>query len=628
MADKDLRIGIKVDADLAGAEATDAALKKVIADQEKLSNTGAGLATNPADVTAAREFVVTTQAEYEAIQKTIAALLRKIAVLSAAGESTAVYTAKLAALDKALSSESALAVAEQMESKAIAIKQAAEAATLAQEEERLSTRKSIETKRELRSALRVLGQQFGALRGLAYNIFNPVTLGIAGIGVAVRLFEEAQRKAEALRAALEDFQKPLNLSGMASQLGSVETALLKARDNADDFWQSLNQVASAEATIAANTAAAIQQLQLQAQEDNKVAEAKRNVARAEVQAKAESGVIGKEEEIRRLAELDAKADADTIRRNQKLRADELQAKRQQLKDLDAAIQAAEDRTHKAQSENEKELQGPVRRSVISNQLNRSIADYQSRVEKGQKLVDSFGKVGFWDTVTSLDPLALANATTRWLKGYDPTSPTETGTIKQLESDKATLAALAAQRKTIEAPAYQEKFDHAAEVANAEKNNAEAELKRLQEQRQKVAQAVKEDEAANVIQTTGENEAAKFNNQARDISTKARADEQARRDKEEADRKAEAERKEREREERERAKADDADVQKKYGKHSGNFSANFGSDELPEVPAPPTAALERYHGAVVAKFDDVDRRIDELTRSLQANNSRSRDYLNS
>lgn len=597
-----LNIDIVTKADLAGAEQAAAAQEKLIANAEKLSNTGAGLATAPTDVSNVQEFTVATKEEYLAVQQAIAGLQKRIAVLNALGESTTEAKVKLAALDKALSSESAIAVAEQMEAKAISIKTAAAAAAAAEEEERLSTQKSIATKHELRGALRVLGQQFSALRGAAYMIFNPATLGIAAIGIAVRLFEEARQKAEAFRQAMEEFNKPINVGGIAAQMGNASVAFDAAKDSADDFWHSLDQVASAEARIAVNTAAAISQLRLQAEEDAKVAEAKRNAARAEIQEQAATGKISKEEEIKRLAELDSKADAETIRRQQKLRADEIAAKKKQADELAAAEKDQTERTKKAQEANQREVEQPIRRQNLSEQLGKQIEAYKQKIAEQQKVVDSF---------------AEKNPDI----GYDPTSPTQHFARKTLQNNKDTLAALEAQKKTIDAPGYQEKVNHEAAQAAKEMQEAEAELKRIRDQKQKVDQEIKEAQAANAVQTSGENEAAQYNAKARDITTKTRVEEQQRRDQEEKERKAREEERERKRAEDEARRAaneagrdHNADVQRKYGKHE--TAMNDAASNMVNAVNGMEATAETFKQIT-----------SDLSRRVKALEGRSRDGMN-
>ncbi len=83
---------------------------------ERLSNTGTGIVNAPSNALGSSQaFTIQTQAEYEAIQKAHAALQARIPVLEAAGASTANLTAKLVALDAALSTDAALNVADQIE---------------------------------------------------------------------------------------------------------------------------------------------------------------------------------------------------------------------------------------------------------------------------------------------------------------------------------------------------------------------------------------------------------------------------------------------------------------------------------------------------------------------------------
>jgi hypothetical protein len=92
---------------------------QAVVDQEKLTSTGKGLATAlPQMEEATKAYTVSTEAEYLAIQKAHDALAARIPVLQAAQKDTAVYTQTLANLSAALSSESALQIAERMETKA------------------------------------------------------------------------------------------------------------------------------------------------------------------------------------------------------------------------------------------------------------------------------------------------------------------------------------------------------------------------------------------------------------------------------------------------------------------------------------------------------------------------------
>lgn len=83
--------------------------------------------------TAAKPYIISSEAEYLAVQKAHDALAAKIPVLQAAGRDTASYEASLANLSNALSTEQALTIAESMEQKAVAAARL-EAAAAAREE--------------------------------------------------------------------------------------------------------------------------------------------------------------------------------------------------------------------------------------------------------------------------------------------------------------------------------------------------------------------------------------------------------------------------------------------------------------------------------------------------------------
>jgi hypothetical protein len=116
MADDVKKVEIAIEASYDGRGA-----QQAVADQEKLTNTGKGLATTLPDLNAAtKAYVISTEEEYVQIQKAHAALVAKIPTLQAAGKDTATYQTALENLSNALSTNEALTIAEAMETKAMA----------------------------------------------------------------------------------------------------------------------------------------------------------------------------------------------------------------------------------------------------------------------------------------------------------------------------------------------------------------------------------------------------------------------------------------------------------------------------------------------------------------------------
>lgn len=103
---------------------------KLKEETEALTSTGAGLATSTKLMdTAAKSYNITSEAQYLLVQKAHKAISDKIAVTKAAGGSVTELEKTEQKLSEALSTQSAIRVAEQMETKAVAAAQQKQAAT-------------------------------------------------------------------------------------------------------------------------------------------------------------------------------------------------------------------------------------------------------------------------------------------------------------------------------------------------------------------------------------------------------------------------------------------------------------------------------------------------------------------
>lgn len=213
---KKLEILIQTILDKTGATEATAEIDKLTVGQRNL-------ATGIPDLTAKTEaFRITTEAEYLAIRKAYEAVTAKIPVLAAAGKSTTEFERAQTNLNETLSTENAILIAEQIETKAAAAaalekaeadKMAAAAAaeaTVANEAMAASNTLNAATARELvvvgrelargnysrlAGSVSILGQQFGLLK----TLLSPVGIALAGVGVAAYfLYEHLKKVNEAL----------------------------------------------------------------------------------------------------------------------------------------------------------------------------------------------------------------------------------------------------------------------------------------------------------------------------------------------------------------------------------------------------------------------------------------------
>lgn len=250
MADDVKKVEVAITSTYDGKGAQQAA-----ADQEKLTNTGKGLATTIPDLNSkTQEYIVTSEAEYLAIQKAHDALVKKIPVLQAAGKDVTDYQRSIENLSAALSTNEAITIAESMEQKAVAAARleaaaAARAEAVANNENSASSALSATSMREVLTIIRELEagrltRVPGSLSILLQQIsgLGPVLQAglIAGSAAAFILFdvvkgihEEWVKMGEAIQKAAEQAAVPEFIQSIEKQREAVAAAAADMQGFAD-----------------------------------------------------------------------------------------------------------------------------------------------------------------------------------------------------------------------------------------------------------------------------------------------------------------------------------------------------------------------------------------------------------
>jgi hypothetical protein len=277
--------------------------------QEKLTNTGAGLATQLPNLDAAtKAYTISTEAEYLAVQKTRDALAENIVVRKAAGLALAEQEERLAALNAALGTEMAQSMAAEIENTKLAAasttsaeaavaeanaKRAAAAAkledaaatgadTAATEEQILVSRKALtlfdELSRgqrgQLMATLGSLLKPGGALAGqISLAELLPLVAVVAGIGMGINDW------AKWLIQVNEEFQE---VDKAADKSQEAINQILAAGGNVNDEFVDMGKYMGNVAAQADSTAAMLRQMTLAAREyDDAMEEAADNAQKTQ-----------------------------------------------------------------------------------------------------------------------------------------------------------------------------------------------------------------------------------------------------------------------------------------------------------------------------------------------------------
>ena len=230
------------------------------------SSGGYGLATEGKDVFAVeskKAYTVATEAEYVALQKSLLAAQAKLPVMQALGVSTDKLTLDIAALDAALSTESALNVADKLEQDALAaakLKQAAaaEAAAIAEGEEAgahqmnaMAMRESLILERELASGnlARTPYSATMLLSRLGVSIPQVMALAAAGMAVA-EVWKLWNKNEKELNDVLDETERKTERFADTSKINRDITE--QSTIEAHKFAQALKEIAENARTVSEN----------------------------------------------------------------------------------------------------------------------------------------------------------------------------------------------------------------------------------------------------------------------------------------------------------------------------------------------------------------------------------------
>lgn len=340
MADDIKKVEVAITSAYDGRGATQAA-----ADQEKLTNTGKGLATTlPQMEEATKAYTIRTEEEYLAVQKAHDALAAKIPILQAAGKDTKSYEAALANLSDALSSEKALTIAQTIEQNALnkaklAAFEAAEADKKAQLEEADATQVNTVALREQLVVLREL------MSGRFNRLPGSISILAGASGAGPRLTEGIMAATMAFvgldmaLSAIEKHDAPLEKI-LGEDLGE---GIDKAQALADAWTGIADAVAEANQQLSSATAFYDQDMEdvrSQLAFTLQLIEAQKQLALQRLQNQKDSGQIGEGEYERRRAAIEGQSRADQFGARKKEEQEELGNKANEVANAKIQSEAA------------------------------------------------------------------------------------------------------------------------------------------------------------------------------------------------------------------------------------------------------------------------------------------------
>lgn len=223
-----------------------AAMTSAVSATGEMTAATGGLATAIPDLSAKTDqFVIETESEYRAIVRAADALQRNITIRKAANLEITEQTERLAALDAALSTESALRVAERMEIRAATLAKTEDTAatianTSANESQVLMGRKLVSLFDEISRGQR------GAMVSTIGSFLKDTGAGLAAMGGGIAAFAGINllwnyfRKADEALNKLREDQAALDTSVWDSEREGAE----KAKTAADEYAQTLQDIAA------------------------------------------------------------------------------------------------------------------------------------------------------------------------------------------------------------------------------------------------------------------------------------------------------------------------------------------------------------------------------------------------
>ncbi|MCX6896276.1 MAG: hypothetical protein NTZ16_12425 [Verrucomicrobia bacterium] len=556
--------------------------------------------------------LIKTAAELAGAEQAAAALERDIGKAKALGQEYGHLEAKLKTARAAIAEYNTAQIGVGK-----AGVEAATAATAATQADTEATKEAALGKHELKAALKVLGHEFGALKGITRFLFNPTTLGIFALYQA---YEAIHKMVEKSREWKETLESHVDLSGMVAGLGEGVKKIDEAKVHTAEFFNEFERRSKDTKGFKDKADEIIKQLQRVAEEEKKLAdaEAKRDLARLELlkatkkisgedyeagKAAIEQNLIGKKSAIGKdldkktaaeLASAASQADFFIATNTGKVgpanqAAQEAARRREDLKkQQESALKLAE--AHLKQLEGEGE--GKDKKTGL-------IEKYEQFPAWMREVIEG-GKTGEW-----FDKNAGPNA-----NPFTKAAPATQEQVLKARSGEAGAMSTARQRKGQIPDA-----EIAAKQAEAEAKDLQKKIDQAQKDRQAIEEELKRRQADTAATAPITAAADAANSEAARVSAEAKAEEARQREAEKAAR-------EKDREDRRRARANDRDVN---APDADQFRAEDGGD-FSGIPTPPADGMVALNEAWMKKFSEQDARLAALAASVGNLNSRTRDDL--
>lgn len=457
MADdvKPLNIAINTTYDGGGAG-------KAAAELEQLTNSGKGLATAVPDLEEkTKAFVITTEAEYLAVQKAHEAVSAKIPVLEAAGKSTAEFRKAQENLSAALSTNEALLIAEKIENQAAAgaALENAAAQKILGEASAISTvsmRELTVIARELANgnfsrlpgSASILAGQFGLLK----YVFSAAGAGIISVGVAAYfLYEHLNQVNAELDKTTEALEKQ-NLEEHAANVRRLADAWNDAQKEIGKYYAELATAGADKDPIKTqlDNVTKLRDAELEATKQKIEALGKEEVAYLRAHGATPEQIAAVEERTRRQGEsIDAQKAAndgpEALAREQQMRSKN-DARLQ--RESNAAIQKAADarlalEQHDAEMKEKSDFLDPAKDPAKERSKKREAAN--AELSSASQMITGF------DAENNIDYTAMRaaaiNAAQEKLDAVNHEEEAAKTRLAQLKSETFSLTEKAAQSET-------------------------------------------------------------------------------------------------------------------------------------------------------------------------------------
>lgn len=337
---------------------------------------------------------------------------------------------------------------------------------------------------------------------LAANLF---VLGLLGSYYVVKDWADGLKKAGEENAKFKAMlEAGIDASSVTTSLGSLNDAMIQGAIGASNYARDLGKIKDAQREVKTETDAAVKGLHAQKTAVEEVRRSQMEAARADIRADSATGKISKEEEIRKLAELDERFSTEKVARDKFVRDEELKLRKQELEKTRSEAAAAEAAVPGAQEAATGASLGPIRRAKLVESMKDQVAKLEAQ---NAKITDEIGLPGFTNEKVEFADQVPWNE--KWKSGR-----------ATVEANEGTIAQFRRQLGELDTPETESKYALAAKAAEAAKRDAEERAKQLAKRVKELEAATAEMARQNQLDDSTDSEVFKNENRARGRTSSA------------------------------------------------------------------------------------------------------------